>query len=175
MQIWAYCPFFLRTVSLFWLCFSPLSPFPRVTVRKVGDRTPISKLRLSQSEDFWRESFSFEDFRVQKSSPQNGVITPSLGGYEDFEDFWETWDLGACVERWNPKKKIMARIFTETLQSLQVVRQFALKDWYNAIYRVRNSEDFGLQKSSLSLQKSSLSLQKSSLSLQKSSLSLQKG
>ena len=97
--------FFLRTVSLFWLWFSPLSPFPRVTVKKVGDRTPISKLRLSHSEDFWRESFSFEDFRVQKSSPINGVITPSRGGV------WRLWRLlgdlgsGSMCRKMESKKK----------------------------------------------------------------------
>ena len=40
---------------------------------------------------------------------------------EDFEDFWETWELGAPTEKQNPQKKIMAIMFPETLQSHQVI------------------------------------------------------
>ena len=49
--------------------------------------TRKAELRISQSEDFWRETFSFEDFRVQKSSHINGVKTPSRG------EVWRLWRL----------------------------------------------------------------------------------
>lgn len=39
----------------------------------------------------------------------------------DFHDFWETWEFGAKKKKWNPKKRIWARMFPETHKSHKIV------------------------------------------------------
>ena len=39
----------------------------------------------------------------------------------DFQDFWETLEFGALTEKWNLKKKIMARKSPETHKSHKIV------------------------------------------------------